>query len=214
MRRIRSVWGSGGSKIISARRTTFYACILTCVAYYAIFLFQPYWPTKDSAHYYLLGRSLSEGKGYIDYFCPEPRQHYYFPPGYPFLLSLVIRIFGDKLLLLRLANIITAGASLLVLAGILKRRLVQKDYVIILLFFALNPLFIEFVQIICSEPVYMLFSWLGIYCLQEGQKPLNLRCILFGSLAMAVAFYLRTIGITLFLATSIYFSSFPIFSIP
>jgi 4-amino-4-deoxy-L-arabinose transferase-like glycosyltransferase len=190
---------------LDAQKIALFSCILVCIVYYAIFIFQPYWPTKDSAQYYLLGRSLSEGKGYIDYSSPEPRQYYYYPPGYPFILSLVIRIFGDKFLFLRLANIITAGVSLFVLSNIFLKRMAQKDSFVILLFFALNPLFVKFVQVICSEPSYMLFSWLGLYYLYKGQESLNFRCILFGLLAMVAAFYSRSIGILLFFAAAVFF---------
>ena len=94
--------------------------LIICVVIYSVCLVsQQIWLTKDAAVYVLLARSLAKGRDYFDYYFPEPKPHTFYPPGYPFILSLVTRLFGDRLLVLRMANIVMAGLFLIILIKVL-----------------------------------------------------------------------------------------------
>jgi 4-amino-4-deoxy-L-arabinose transferase-like glycosyltransferase len=69
--------------------------------------------TPDSALYLELGESLAEGRGYV--FNGEP--HTYVPPGFPAIIAVAARLFGESFLtyrmLMALLGLLTAGAGYL-----------------------------------------------------------------------------------------------------
>jgi Dolichyl-phosphate-mannose-protein mannosyltransferase len=71
--------------------------------------------TPDSALYLELGESLAEGRGYV--FNGEP--HTYVPPGFPTIVAVVARLFGESFLtyrvLMALLGLLTAGAGYLLI---------------------------------------------------------------------------------------------------
>lgn len=177
--------------------------IIALTAYYALFLSHELWIRSDPAMYLMLGRSLAAGTGYVDYCCPQPRLDALYPPGYPFLLSIAIRIFGDNILLLRALMVAMSGLCLVVLIGILRRYLEGKELLFVFLLFGLSPLFIYFTDMFATEVPYMLFSWLAILMLNNERK-LTWAIVLASALSMIIGFYTRTIGIILYISLIIY----------
>ena len=78
--------------------------------------------TPDSALYLELGESLAGGRGYV--FNGEP--HTYVPPGFPAIVAVVARLFGEGFLtyrvLMALIGLLTAGVGYLLVFRLCGRR--------------------------------------------------------------------------------------------
>lgn len=177
--------------------------IIALTAYYALFLSHELWIRADSAVYLMLGRSLAAGTGYVDYFYPQPRIDTLYPPGYPALLSIAIWIFGYNILLLRVLMVVMSGLCLVVLIGILSRYLKEKELLAAFLLFGLSPLFIYFTNMFATEVPYVLFSWLAVFILNKERK-LTWAMALAAALAIIIGFYIRTVGMILYISLIIY----------
>lgn len=173
------------------------------IIYYAYFLTGNVLLEKDSASYALLGENIARSAGYYDYFLPDPAPHTFFPPGYPFILSIVLRFFGRSLFFLRLATVLMAGCAILVMTGLL-RKLKEKYILPIFILFSLNSLFLNFTHTITSEAAYLLFSWSAIYLILDDEKRSAAGKLIPGLLLAIIAFYTRTIGITLYVSIFVY----------
>ena len=57
----------------------------------------------DNAGYYLLGKALASGAGYVSIWLPDMPPHNHWPPGYPLIISIIVR-FIDSVLVVKLAN--------------------------------------------------------------------------------------------------------------
>jgi len=177
--------------------------IIAVTIYYASFLSHEIWIRADSASYLLLGRSIAAGKGYVDHYYPRPQIDSISPPGYPFLLSTAIRIFGDNLLLLRILTMAMVALSLVPLAGLLRQYLDGKDLIFAFLLFALNPLFVHLTNMLITDAPYMLFSLSAVFLLNKGGK-LTYTKVLLAVLAIIAGYYIRTAGLFLYISLIIY----------
>jgi hypothetical protein len=189
---------------ISQNKIKIELLIILIIIYYFSFLSQQIWIGKDSAVYLLLARSLIQGKGYIDPFVAMPKINSQYPAGYPFLLSLAMRIFGEGILPFRILTIFLMAASLFILTKIIGTYLRKKEDILVFLLFALNSHLLVFAHTIASEAGYFLFSWLGLLFFMRNENTLSLKKVALGTLFMVAAFYMRIIGISLYLALAIY----------
>ena len=46
----------------------------------------------DNGNYYMLGKALATGQGYVNINSFQKHLHKHFPPGYPLLISSIIRV--------------------------------------------------------------------------------------------------------------------------
>jgi hypothetical protein len=74
----------------------------------------------DNAYYYLLGKSIHEGKGYTYAFDQSHRPVDTYPPGYPFLLSILMFISKDITVLSMFSGVLLL-VSLLLLVRLFKQ---------------------------------------------------------------------------------------------
>lgn len=65
-------------------------------------------PSSDAAGYDMLGLSLAQGKGFTDIF---GNPYSFYPPGYPFFLSIIYRLFGHSYLAVRAAQSIVGSLN-------------------------------------------------------------------------------------------------------
>ncbi|MDD5449073.1 MAG: glycosyltransferase family 39 protein [Candidatus Omnitrophica bacterium] len=65
-------------------------------------------PVADAMHYDALGLSLSQGKGYVE---SNGIPHSFYPPLYPFFLSLIYRLFGHNYLAVGVTQAIIGSFS-------------------------------------------------------------------------------------------------------
>src|SRR5690606_38342402 len=51
----------------------------------------------DNIGYFILGNSIAQGKGYSNIHTMEERPANHFPPGYPFIISIPIKLFDASI---------------------------------------------------------------------------------------------------------------------
>ena len=177
---------------------------VSALLYYIWLLFQQIYVIKDGALYLLLARSLASGGGYVDSFMPKPLFHTSIPPGYPFILSLIIRAVGYNLLYLRAASVIFVAASLVILVKILKGYLKTREVVIVFFLFAFNPVFVGLTNTINSDIPYLLCLLVSFLIFGTGKEKPSIGEFMIGAAAIIAAFYMRVAGLALYCAALIY----------
>lgn len=58
----------------------------------------------DNIVYYSLGQALSQGEGYTTIYTLNKSPHTHFPPGYPYFISKLIKVFPDSIITVKKAN--------------------------------------------------------------------------------------------------------------
>lgn len=158
----------------------------------------------DNAGYYILGKSLSQGDGYRSIHTKDKVKANHFPPGYPALIAVVMKTFSSKVTTIKAANGFFMWAALIVLF-FLFRALTKNIHLsfIACLLAAYNFHLLEYSTIMMSEISFVLFSAISLllFVLTDFNKKVykNWRYLLF-ILALVFAFYIRTLGISLFLS--------------
>lgn len=153
----------------------------------------------DNAAYYSLGKALAQGEGYRQISEPGAPHDNHFPPGYPFLLSLLIPI-SDHLSFLKAVNGLFFLGSLVVLRSILRRL----DWSPMLaggtaLLLGVNAHLLRSSVILMSEIPFLFFTLLSVWLLIGPERETPLTPFRLGGLVAAIAatVYLKTIGIAL-----------------
>jgi hypothetical protein len=155
----------------------------------------------DNANYYILGKALAGGHGYVNLNSPSQTVNNHFPPGYPAIIGVLIQIFGDSFNIPKLFNGALFLASLLILF-FTGKALTNSTPVSILTVFAimLNSHFLRFSTIIMSELPFIFCTLLAIYIFSRSKKEgwgLNDGKFYFTLALVAGAFYVRSSGMAL-----------------
>jgi len=158
----------------------------------------------DNAGYYILGKSLADGKGYTSIHSKEQIPGNHFPPGYPVMIAAVMKVFSGKITTIKAANGFYMWAALMVLFFLFRAltRNIHLSFVACLLA-AYNFHLLEYSTIMMSEIPFVLFSaiTLLLFVLTDFEKPIykNWKFILF-VITLVFAFYIRTLGVALFIS--------------
>jgi 4-amino-4-deoxy-L-arabinose transferase-like glycosyltransferase len=159
----------------------------------------PYTITDDGGAYILLAQALITGEGYRNIWWAGSPPHTSYPPVHPLLLAPIISLYGMELGALRLW---VAGLGILALYAVYRlfRRVVDDRSAFALLvltgtsygiwFYAQSPL---------SEIPYALFSFLGLFFLEEYKRAPSPSggWLWLAALAIGTAALTRTIGLAL-----------------
>lgn len=162
----------------------------------------------DNFAYYLLGELLSEGKGYIAATSVNPIPQTHFPPGFPFIISILITLFNADMADVSFFVGLFFYVSILVLYFALNRIQSSKALSFVVSFFvAINPLLLGSAVSCMSEIPFVLFSIAGLFFLVSSANDNALKSWrLFLAVAFfAIGYYTKTIGISLFAAMFLYF---------
>lgn len=162
----------------------------------------------DNADYYLLANALAEGEGYVNTHLPGAPPANHFPPGYPFLMSLIIRIGFETMFAMKVFNGILLLLSSYLLFHLSFKLTKNKILSIILAALVLlNSSMLEYSTIVMSEISFVFFTLLSIYLfILCNERNFNLKSPYFYLMiiSMVILFYIRTQGIALFGAFFIY----------
>ncbi|HQO59069.1 MAG TPA: glycosyltransferase family 39 protein [Candidatus Omnitrophota bacterium] len=150
---------------------------------------------KDYAHTYYIGRSVVT------------------PPGFPLILTPLLKYGGLNFRILKLPNIIFFLGFIWVLYAIMRKRLGEDDAFWPAVLFLTSPDFFIFKQDIMSDPAFLFFITASIFlwlryedARQHNRAHAAFLCLTGGTLLMCVAFFVRWAGLALFIALLIYFS--------
>lgn len=162
----------------------------------------------DNADYYLLANALASGEGYVNTHLPGLPAANHFPPGYPFIMSLLIRIGFDSIISMKVFNGILLLFSSYLLFHISFKLTKNKILSLILaVLMLLNSNMLEYSTIMMSEISFVFFTLLSIYLFMIcNERKFDIKSPYFYLMivSMIILFYIRTQGIALFGAFFIY----------
>jgi hypothetical protein len=152
--------------------------------------------SPDSVTYLSLARSLARGRGYVDL---TGRADTTFPPTYPALLAIGIRLGMTGLTAARVVNAASYGA-IVGLGWILMRRHTMSRRVALLgtAFIALSPAVLNVADQAWSEPLFCAALLAFLILLEDALAPsVRSRTVLWAGLAAGVACTIRYAGASL-----------------
>jgi hypothetical protein len=162
----------------------------------------------DDAQYIVLAESIVEGEDYGLIYPPQQILSTRFPVGWPLILSPFYKLFDGNIQSLKAASFLfTLANTLLIvvgwrLLGFLKRSVA----LLVAALYAVSPLVVGHAGMVMSEPAFLFFVLLGI--MLAVRLSLSTRGSAYIALLLGVTWvfstYVRTIGLTLVLATMFY----------
>lgn len=162
----------------------------------------------DNFGYMNYAKAIMDGKGYSSPYSPDYPATNWFPPGYSFMLAVLMTVFGKNIVLLNLVNGLLYLGAVLLLFLFAKKVTGNRPLaftVAVLLFF--NSGLMRYATILMSEIPYLFFSTLAVYCLIKLPKDavfLKNRYFWGVVLSSVAAFYFRSVALGLFGAVVVY----------
>lgn len=154
----------------------------------------------DNAYYYLLGKSIHEGKGYTYAFDQSHRAVDTYPPGYPFLLSILMFISKDITVLSMFSGALLL-VSLLLLVRLFKQMEIPWQLSLVTALLVLcNYHVAGYAITTLSEVPYLLFTLLTLLVLTKLDTSASLlRDWRFYAMILLLVFtyYIRSTGLAL-----------------
>ncbi|MFN8581766.1 MAG: hypothetical protein U0163_12420 [Gemmatimonadaceae bacterium] len=161
------------------------------------------WPVgafQDDAIYTVLAKSLATGHGYRLLNLPGAPNATHYPPGYPFVLSILWRLwpsFPDNIVLFKFANAAFLSAAAVGAYELARRRLgwTVPGAAAVALAGTLSIVVLLITGVVLSEPLFMaVLVWTLVAVESIGEHPAAARAFAVGIALGAVAL-VRTIGI-------------------
>ncbi len=172
----------------------------------------------EEPYYFLLSKSIFSGEGYNNIFYPHNPPNVEYPPFYPLLISLVLMFFPQGILELRIISVLFGVGSLVVMWFLFFNNLqttynnksqkpILNYYWILLFFIGTNPFFLSYSVRIIAEKCYLFFSLITIFLLEKYISKSNSNKLYFwmGGATLILAFYTKTLGLSLVMAILLYF---------
>ena len=149
-------------------------------------------PEGDAYVYDNLAVSLSQGKGYVN---SDGTAHSWYPPFYPFFLSIIYRFFGHSYIAVKIIQSII-GALSCVFIFLIARRI--HSAVLGILSSSISIFYLPFIKSaerLLSEPVFTFLLLLIVFYLLKMQEDKRIRnCIIVGLLS-GIALLTRNMAI-------------------
>ncbi len=165
----------------------------------------------DNIYYHILGEALATGQGYVDISNPMTPVHNHYPPGYPFIISIFMRLGFEEISFFNGLNGLFGCLSLLVFYAYLnKTGIDRKLSFVICLFLGLNGYFLNYAVINMSEVPYIFFSVCTMYLLASvdySKRFYTDPAVWLLLVCLAAGYYIRTAGIALVVSV-LFFLSF------
>lgn len=163
----------------------------------------------DNIVYYSLGQSLAHGEGYSNIYTLEKTPHTHFPPGYPYFISKLIKVFPENILTVKKANGFLLYCSVLVLFFII--FITTRNSILAFcacLLASMHKELLRYATIMMSEPLYIFLSLTAILLAlllaappSEKKRPwLWWIGAVFYGLVLAYSYLVRTMGLSLVFA--------------
>ena len=156
----------------------------------------------DNVQYYLLGKSIAQGDGFSDIKSPEKPPSSRFPPGYPFIIGMTMKVFSPDIVTIKSVNGFFLLASIILLFFLL--HLVFKNSHLSFAFSILTLINIHMLKssiVMMSEMPYLFFSLAALYLLLlvDFNKPIYKNWVFYAMVLMvAFSYHIRSAGLALF----------------
>lgn len=163
----------------------------------------------DNIVYYSLGQALSHGEGYSTIYSLEKKPHTHFPPGYPYFISKLIKIFPENIYTVKKANGFLLYCSVLILFFIIlvtTRSSILAFCACILV--SMHKELLRYATIMMSEPLFIFLSLTAILIALLLASPPSekkrtwlwwIGAVTYGTL-VASSYMVRTMGLSLVFA--------------
>jgi hypothetical protein len=163
----------------------------------------------DNAAYYLLGKALAKGEGFVSIWNVGKPPHQHFPPGYPAILSLIMFFFSDNVITIKIVNGLFFFSSIVVLFLLFNRfKAGLQLAAIAAVAIAVNSQLLRYATIMMSEIPFLFFSTLALYLATKidfTKKPHKEKLFLALMLCLGAAYYIRTLGLAVVFGIIFYF---------
>ncbi|MCK5833051.1 glycosyltransferase family 39 protein [bacterium] len=175
----------------------FLIALITIPLCYFIFNPQPSL-IDDNFHYMNLAQQLYSGEGYTSPYSIEAIPETHVAPGFPFILSLIMRFAGNgkPIIALKLFNNICYLLAIIFLALVFDKHLKVNRWVSFFfsIFMVFNVEISRYASMVTTEAPFLLFSILTIFLFLEYAQEKKFLYFLFASLSTVAALYIRIPG--------------------
>ena len=156
----------------------------------------------DNAAYFILGKALANGDGFVNANIIDKPKANHFPPGYPAFMAMVMKTFGDKITTLKTANGVLLWLSLLILFFFFRNISKNIDLsFIITLALVFNIHLLQYSTWMMSEIPFLFTSSLSLLLLslyKPDKKPWMDVYFLLAIVIAAASYYVRGQGLAVF----------------
>lgn len=179
-----------------------FLCLLIAVIFLKILLlvFVQTIPFSDAELYLNLAKRLYETGSYLN---NSGDYSVYFPVGYPFILSIFLRVYSDAVLVGKIFNIIIFSGTLIILYSLFKSKLNKNQLVIFLLTFAFLPNNFFSSNVLMTDYLFLFMVWLILFIVLR-EKIRFFHLIIIGILIGLTA-YIRPLALAFPLLFLLYF---------
>ncbi len=154
----------------------------------------------DNAYYYVLGKALFTGEGYVNIATVDKVPNNHFPPGYPFLISLLMH-FSDSVVFLKMMNGLLLLMSLLIIYFLFRQLTGNLKIAFVgTLLLTLNVHFLQYGTMMMSEIPFIFFTMLGIlffYKMDDEKNIFRKPSLYIVLLSLIASYYIRSTGLAL-----------------
>lgn len=163
----------------------------------------------DNVYYYNLGKALAEGKGYVTLNRPGLPLASHYPPGYPAIIAIVMTLFSQSILTIKMLNGFLLFGSIMVCYYLFK-RLSANSHIAFLVstLLILNSVILKYSSIMMSEIPFLFFSLLTLLIFLKTDRdisPFRQSYFYIFIFCLAIAYYIKTVGIALLGGFILYF---------
>ncbi|MFL5728906.1 MAG: glycosyltransferase family 39 protein [Cytophagaceae bacterium] len=163
----------------------------------------------DSASYYMLGKSIAQGDGYSVISAETKPAANHYPPGYPAIVGVVMKIFSDKITTVIVANGIMFLASVILLFELFLLLTASMNFAFIASALLLvNYHLLRSSTMMMSEIPFTLFSALTLVLfiknMEDERAFFKSPSFYLAVLMLAWSYYIRSAGIALVGAILLY----------
>ncbi|UCH11100.1 MAG: phospholipid carrier-dependent glycosyltransferase [Fidelibacterota bacterium] len=156
----------------------------------------------DNVNYYLLGKAIAAGKGYVVLSREDEPKAHHFPPGYPAIIAAVMTLVSPNLVVVKVANgLFLVGSVWLLYLLILRITNDRNTSLVISVLILLNTHFLRSATIMMSEIPFFFFSMLAFYLftsIKLEENPIRNPVFYAFLFCLSLTYYIRTAGIAIF----------------
>lgn len=165
----------------------------------------------DNASYYVFGKAIAQGKGYVNAHVVGETKVNSFPPGYPVVISFIVNTFGEDITTVKKANGVMYFMSLVVLFFFFRQISKNISLSFILTFVMLfNFYLLQYSTWMMSEISFILFTSIALLSLsfiKTEKSPWQCGWFYVMILSLAFSYHIRSQGIALFGGIFLYYLS-------
>ena len=187
---------------ILKKATLYFYLLIICVSYFSTYpetYDEKIFLGGDNAAYYLLGKAIADGEGYVNAHLVNGTEANHFPPGYSYVIGQVLKITDGDIQTIKHLNGFFFLCVLLLIFFI-ARKLSQNDHLAFAtsLFILFNMHYLMYSSIVMSEMIFAFFSLLTIFAFLARKEEVQFYkspWFYLAIISMIFAIYIRTQGV-------------------